>query len=113
MALQLLDALLLTHGQRKIWLLSWLFMYMIYFVIDVLDSEQTVHSNNVCFVSKNSTCHCNIVNDGYEKLVKSLTTEECRSNLSKSYEVFCEVMSQFDCRRRYSVKWNCSDCFVS
>lgn len=86
-----------------------------YFVVILLDFSGNVQCNSqVCHVGSRADANCTCSNnhtEGVRCLIHELT--DCQEMASKSYRLFCEVMSQFDCSIEYSVKWNCTDCLVS
>ena len=107
----LLGSIWPTFGLIK---LAVILKVVIYFSIHSLSAQQTVLSSTVCFIGQNGTCHC--INDNSKEvqcLLRDLNNTSCEHQARKSFKFFCEVMSQFDCRINYSVKWNCSDCLVS
>lgn len=102
-----------TLGLTKLSLNSRVVMYTLYFFIHSLNTQQTALSSTVCYTKMDQTCHC--INENSKEvqcLLKDLNNG-CEQEARKSFKFFCEVMSQFDCRIKYSVKWNCSDCLVS
>lgn len=99
-----------THRRR----LDNSFFIYFYFVVFLVVISVIVDecSSNVCHVGVDASCTCNNSNTkGVQCLTKELN-DSCSREVSarKSYRLFCEVMSQFDCTTKYSVKWNCTDC---
>ena len=105
-----------TLGLIELTLNSRVIIYILYFFIHSLNTQQTALPSTVCYtkMDQSQTCHC--INDNSKEvqcLLRNLNNTDCEQDARKSFKMFCEVMSQFDCRIKYSVKWNCSDCLVS
>ncbi|CAB4007244.1 Hypothetical predicted protein [Paramuricea clavata] len=109
-----LFSILSKLGLSKLWLNSSPAVYVLYFFIYILNTKDTVLSStspSVCEMDQSRTCHCiNNNTKAVHCLLGNLKNSACERNATKSYKLFCEVMSQFDCRTKYSVKWNCTDC---
>lgn len=98
----------------KSWINSSLIVYILYFAAYTLNKKYTVLSSAVCFTDRKGQCYCNNSNSTAVQCLLGEINDTClKGNATKSYKVFCEVMSQFDCRTKYSVKWKCKDCLVS
>ena len=96
------------------WFNKSLFIFF-YFVVILLDfsanvqcSSQVYHNESGADAKENCS---NYHTEAVQCLIHELT--DCQEMANKSYRLFCEVMSQFDCTTTYSVKWNCTDCLVS
>ena len=90
---------------RKSCLNSSLLLYILYFLLYVLNTRNTVLLLKFC-ETQGDQCYCPNNNT---KAVQCLLGSEM-TNARRSYKLFCEVMSQFNCETQYSVKWNCTDC---
>ena len=114
MELDLNDSIWSKLGLNKLSLNLSVLVYILYFFLYILNTKHTVLSSAVCFTNQNKTCEC-INNKSKEVrcLLEELQNTSCEQKAKKSYELFCEVMSQFNCETKYSVKWNCTDCLVS
>lgn len=109
-----MDSILSKLGLSKLWLNSSPAVYILYFFIYIINTKDTVLSSSVCYTDQSRTCHCiNNNTKAVQCLLGNLKNSACERNATKSYKLFCEVMSQFDCQTKYSVKWNCTDCLVS
>lgn len=93
------------------WFNKSLFIFF-YFVVILLDfsanvqcSSQVYHNESGADAKENCS---NYHTEAVQCLIHELT--DCQEMANKSYRLFCEVMSQFDCTTTYSVKWNCTDC---
>ena len=108
-----LDSVLPKLRLSKLWSNSSI-VYMLYFSIYILNTQNKVLSLKVCETERDRTCHCSNKNTKAVQCLLGNLNDTClETNARKSYKVFCEVMSQFDCEIKYSVKWNCTDCLVS
>ncbi|XP_028405710.1 uncharacterized protein LOC114528276 [Dendronephthya gigantea] len=95
----------------KSWINSSLIVYILYFAVYILNRKYAVLSSAVCFTDRKGLCYCNNNNSAAVKCLLGGLNDSClEGNATKSYKAFCEIMSQFDCRTKYSVKWKCKDC---
>lgn len=90
-------------------------IYIVYFVVVLFGGSRAVVliTSEVCHVENATKCICiNNNTAAVQCLTQGLShVSPCSKEARKSYRLFCEVLSQYDCRNtRYSVKWNCSDC---
>jgi hypothetical protein len=115
-----LDSVLPKLWPTKSCLKSSLVSYILFFSIYILNTQDTVLSLRVCQTEKDQ-CSCSSNNNTKFNLTKavqclgdcSISKMKPERKPSESYKLFCEVMSQFNCDARYSVKWDCTDCLVS
>ena len=93
---------------RKSCLNSRLMLCILYFLIYILNTQNTVLLLKFC-ETKGDECYCPNNTNAVQCFMGNPYYSEM-ANAQRSYKLFCEVMSQFNCETQYSVKWNCTDC---